>query len=84
MGSTSLKPGRVLKVNAAGQILVEALLLMAIFLILVGSIARQIPFTFSSASPYLAGKMEQRLQTGGGFSAGAWQGPVNPKGGVKD
>jgi hypothetical protein len=71
--------------NAAGQILVEFLLLMAIFILVVAAVVRKIPFTFDSATPYLAGKIEQRLQTGKGFGQGpVWQPPLKVKTGVSD
>ena len=71
--------------NAAGQALVEFVLLMAIFLVVVASIAKDIPLTFKGASPYLAMKLEQRLQTGAGFGNGqVWQAPKAPKFGVTD
>jgi hypothetical protein len=77
-------------VNAAGQALIEFLLLTVIFVVLIAGIARQIPVTFSKASPYLAGRIEQRLETGHGFAADpidgndAWSAPTSPKGGIKD
>jgi len=69
-------------VNAAGQALVEFVLLTAIFLTFIGVIAKKVPLTFSSATPYLGGKIQQRLETGGGFAKGAWAVPVKSKGGV--
>ncbi|MCC6278198.1 MAG: hypothetical protein IT289_09820 [Oligoflexia bacterium] len=71
--------------NAAGQTLVEFVLLTALFLIFVGKVARDLPLTFSGATPYLGAKLQGRLQTGAGFTRGGdWQRPVRPKGGVKD
>ena len=74
--------------NAAGQALVEFLLLTLIFLAIVVAIAKEIPLTFSKATPYLGGKIEQRLQTGRGFSLNKtnggdiWHDAAKPKGGV--
>jgi hypothetical protein len=68
--------------NAAGQVLVEYLLLASIFLLLIAGISKEIPVTFSRATPFLGGKIEQRLQTGAGFAQGSWKPPVKPKGGV--
>jgi hypothetical membrane protein len=73
---------RAVKVNAAGQTLVEFVLLTGIFLILIGVVAKKVPLTFSSATPYLGGKIQQRLETGGGFAGAAWSTPLKPKGGV--
>lgn len=77
--------------NAVGQVLVEFLLITLVFLVIVVSIAKEIPITFSKASPYLGGKIEKRLETGRGFSVDKrnggdiWKDPVNKiKGGVKD
>lgn len=71
--------------NAAGQVLIEYLLLASIFLLLIGVIAPKIPVTFSQATPSLGGKVEQRLQTGAGFvNSGTWLKPIRPKGGVRD
>jgi hypothetical protein len=72
------------KMNAAGQALIEYVLLLAVFLLLIARIAQSIPSTFSSASPYLGAKIEQHLETGNGFHAnGQWLSPYGPKGGVK-
>ncbi len=68
--------------NAAGQVLVEYILLAAIFMLFIGMVSKQIPLTFKEATPYLGGKIEQRLETGGGFSSGFWQPPIKSKGGV--
>ncbi len=73
---------RAVKVNAAGQALVEFVLLTAIFLIFIGVVAKKVPLTFSSATPFLGGKIQQRLETGGGFAGGAWSTPLKSKGGV--
>ncbi len=73
--------------NAAGQVLIEYILLMAVFLLLIAKVSVKIPDTFAKASPYLGAKIEQRLETGNGFStdaAGFWRPPIGPKGGVKD
>ena len=74
--------------NAAGQALIEFLLLTIIFLVIVVAIAKEIPITFSKATPFLGGKIEQRLETGRGFAIDKsnggeiWKDPVQPKGGV--
>jgi len=73
--------------NAAGQVLIEYILLMAVFLLLIAKVSAKIPDTFSKASPYLGAKLEQRLETGKGFSddsGGWWLPPISTKGGVKD
>lgn len=76
--------------NAAGQALVEFLLLSIIFLAIVVAIAKEIPITFSKSTPYLGGKIEQRLETGRGFSVNKqnggdiWKNAIQPKGGVKN
>jgi hypothetical protein len=72
--------------NAAGQVLIEYILLMAVFLLLIAKVSVKIPDTFAKASPYLGAKIEQRLETGKGYSdysPGFWQPPLAPKGGVK-
>lgn len=67
--------------NAAGQAILEYLLLMAIFALFLGKIIQSIPSTFSSASPYLGAKIETRLESGNGFAgAGMWKPPANPDG----
>jgi hypothetical protein len=76
-------------VNAVGQTLIEFLLLTMIFVVLIAGIARKIPITFSRATPYLGGKVEQRLETGRGFALNSsgndlWIKPTNPKGGMRD
>ena len=70
----------------AGQVLIEYILLMVVFLLLVGKVARSIPTTFDSATPYLGAKIEQRIETGQGFSAnnGIWLAPYKPKGGLSN
>lgn len=73
--------------SAAGQAILEYLVLMAIFAFFLGAIIHKIPGTFNSASPYLAAKIETRLETGAGFSGpGMWKPPTNKngKGGAKD
>ena len=78
--------------NAAGQALIEFLLLTLIFVVLIAGIIRKIPITFSKSTPVLAGQIESRLETGHGFalsdpsggSADAWMSPITPKGGMKD
>jgi hypothetical protein len=73
--------------NAAGQAILEYLLLLAIFVLFLGKIIHSIPETFSSASPFMGAKIETRLETGHGFSGdGIWKPPTNPqgKGGVTD
>jgi len=72
--------------GAAGQVLIEYVLLMLVFLLLVGKVARSIPSTFDRATPYLGAKIEQRIETGHGFSASNvnWQPPISPKGGLSD
>jgi hypothetical protein len=77
--------GKGLLKNAAGQTLVEFILLTALFLIFIGKVARDLPITFSGATPYLGAQVQDRLQTGGGFTrSGDWSKPIGPKGGVKD
>ena len=71
------------KMNAAGQVLVEYLLLAAVFIILVAGVAKQIPLTFNNSTPVLGAKIEQRLETGSGFNRGDWKKPNNPVGGIK-
>jgi len=70
--------------NAAGQVLLEFILLAVVFLLIVAKISKNIPLTFSSASPSLGGKIEQRLETGSGYfvQGGTWDYPIKPKGGV--
>ncbi len=72
--------------NAAGQVLVEYILLAALFMLFIGMISKQIPLTFKDATPYLGGKVELRLETGQGFAnaqkGNAWNPPVKSKGGV--
>ncbi len=70
--------------NAAGQVLLEYVLLMAVFVLLIARLAQSVPTTFAKASPYLGGKIEQRLETGNGFSLNSWKAPVAAKGGVKE
>lgn len=72
--------------NAAGQVLIEYIFLMLVFLLLVGKVARSIPTTFDTATPYLGAKIEQRIETGQGFSAnnGIWLPPYKPKGGLSN
>ena len=71
--------------NAAGQVLVEYLLLASIFILLIAGIAKDIPLTFKTSTPFLGGKIERRLQTGGGFASSTeWKKPIRPKGGVGD
>ena len=74
--------------NAAGQALIELLILMTIFMMLIARVVvREIPITMGEATPYLAGQVESRLQTGNGFSASnakSWDPPLRPKGGVRD
>lgn len=69
--------------TAAGQVFLEFVLIMLIFLIFLGAIAKNIPITFSKASPILAAKVETQLQTGAGFYS-AWETSAKPVGGVKD
>ena len=73
--------------NAAGQAILEYLVLMAIFAFFLGAIIHRIPETFDTASPYLGAKLETRLQTGGGFAGtNTWAPPINKdgKGGAAD
>jgi hypothetical protein len=71
---------------AAGQAILEYLVLMALFAFFLGAIIHKIPDTFNSASPYLGAKIETRLESGQGFAGdGTWKPPVNKdgKGGAK-
>lgn len=74
--------------NAAGQALTEFVILTAIFMVLLAGIAQKLPVTLKSATPYLAGQVEARLQTGVGFARtqnqGSWSTPIKPKGGMRD
>ena len=75
--------------NAAGQVLVEFLLLTILFLMLIAGISKEIPLTFSKATPFLGFNIQTALETGHAFSlkpggAPAWSAPVSPKGGLKD
>ena len=80
---TNKKTGKkAYRLNAAGQALLEFILISSIFLILVATVIRKIPTTFSQATPFLGGKIEQRLQTGVGFAdANNWSLKSKPKGG---
>jgi hypothetical protein len=65
-------------------VLVEFVLITALFLVLIAGVARKIPVTFGEAAPYLGGKLEVRLETGSGFKgANAWRQPLQPKGGSR-
>jgi len=64
----------VLRLNARGQTTLEVLLIAILAFILVGAIVGTnrsdgggIPATMRRAAPRLAGEMERRLETGGGF-----------------
>ncbi len=74
--------------NAAGQALIEVVILLALFTLFLMPVAKKLPVTLSKATPYLSGQVEGRLQTGVGFSQtqgqGTWSPPVRPKGGVHD
>ena len=75
--------------NAAGQAILEYLVLMALFAFFLGALIHKIPGTFNTASPYLGAKIETRLETGAGFAGrteSTWKPPVNKdgKGGAKD
>ncbi len=74
--------------GAAGQAIIEFLLLTVVFMLLLAGIAKQMPITMKEATPYLGGQVEARLQTGVGFSQtsgqGRWSAPLKPKGGLHD
>jgi type II secretory pathway component PulJ len=74
--------------NAAGQALIEVLILLSLFMLILLPVAKKLPVTLSSSTPYLSGQVENRLQTGNGFSRtfgqGTWSPPYVPKGGVHD
>ncbi|MBK9293493.1 MAG: hypothetical protein IPM57_03475 [Oligoflexia bacterium] len=72
----------------SGQALTEFIILTAIFMALLAGIATKLPVTFKSATPYLGGQVEARLQTGVGFARTpgqtSWSEPIRPKGGLRD
>lgn len=72
--------------NAAGQALLEFVLLTFLFLLLIASVIRYVPNTFSESTPYLGARVQDRLETGGGYARerGGWQLPASTKGGMKD
>ncbi len=74
--------------NAAGQALTELIILLAIFVVLLSSLAKNLPITLKDTTPYLNGQVEARLQTGVGFAKtggqGTWSPSIGPKGGIKD
>lgn len=72
---------------ASGQAIIEFIVLTALFMLLLAGAAKNIPLTFESATPYLGGQVEARLQTGVGFaqSQQSWETPKsNPRGGMRD
>jgi hypothetical protein len=65
-------------------VLIEFVLITALFMVLIAGVAQKIPVTLSDAAPYLGGKLEVRLETGGGFkSAGKWIAPIKDVGGAR-
>ncbi len=72
--------------NAAGQAIMEFLLLTLAFLVIFSAVIRKVPNTFGESTPYLGARLQQRLETGGGYARerGAWQLPNKVRGGIKD
>ena len=66
--------------NQAGQALIEFVILTAIFMLLLAGVAKKMPVTVNTATPYLGAQVEARLQTGVGFVRSAnystWSGPT--------
>lgn len=73
--------------NAAGQVLLEMILITTLVFILIAGAIRFIPNTFSEATPYLGATLQGRIETGRGFSLigdGNWNPPINSKGGMRN